>query len=48
VHNREEFRHKSWISPVASGIVIGFGVDGYVIALEALVRTQDKDNAALK
>lgn len=38
VHAREEFRHHSWISPVAAGIVIGFGVDGYLIALDGLVR----------
>jgi 3-dehydroquinate dehydratase-2 len=38
VHAREAFRHQSWISPVAAGIVVGFGVEGYVIALEALVR----------
>lgn len=48
VHAREEFRHKSWISPVAAGIVVGFGVQGYVIALEGLVRTQDKDNPQLR
>lgn len=38
VHAREAFRHHSWISPVAAGIVVGFGTEGYVIALEALVR----------
>jgi 3-dehydroquinate dehydratase II len=47
VHAREEWRHKSWISPAAAGIVIGFGVQGYLIALDALVRTQDKDPARL-
>jgi 3-dehydroquinate dehydratase II len=47
VHAREEFRHKSWISPAAAGIVVGFGVQGYLIALDALVRTQDKDPARL-
>jgi 3-dehydroquinate dehydratase II len=47
VHAREEWRHKSWISPAAAGIVIGFGVQGYLIALEGLVRTQDKDPAKL-
>ena len=40
VHAREEFRHKSWISPAAAGIVIGFGVQGYLIALDGLVRTR--------
>ena len=38
VHAREEFRHHSWISPAAAGIVVGFGVDGYVLAIEGLVR----------
>jgi 3-dehydroquinate dehydratase-2 len=38
VHAREEFRHHSWVSPAASGIVIGFGVEGYVIAIGGLVR----------
>jgi 3-dehydroquinate dehydratase II len=38
VHARESFRHHSWISPAAAGIVVGFGVDGYVIAIEGLVR----------
>ena len=38
VHAREAFRHHSWISPAAVGIVVGFGVDGYVIAIEGLVR----------
>ena len=38
VHARESFRHHSWVSPAASGMVIGFGVDGYLIALGGLVR----------
>ncbi len=33
VHKREDFRHHSFISPVASGIVVGFGVHGYVLAI---------------
>lgn len=48
VHARESFRHHSYISPAAAGIVVGFGVAGYVIAIEGLVRTRDKDNAALR
>ncbi len=36
VHKREEFRHHSFISPVASGIVVGFGVHGYVVAINGL------------
>ena len=38
VHAREAFRHRSCLAPAAAGIVIGFGVDGYVLALEGLVR----------
>ena len=36
VHKREEFRHHSFISPVASGIIVGFGVHGYVLAILGL------------
>src|SRR6201981_3764716 len=36
VHKREAFRHHSYISPVARGIVIGFGVQGYVLAIRGL------------
>lgn len=38
VHAREAFRHHSYISPAAAGIVVGFGVDGYRLAIEGLVR----------
>ena len=37
-HARESFRHHSYISPAAAGIVVGFGVDGYAIAIEGLAR----------
>jgi 3-dehydroquinate dehydratase-2 len=48
VHAREEFRNHSWISPAAAGIVVGFGVAGYVIALQGLVRKQDPQNERLR
>ncbi|MBD3892330.1 type II 3-dehydroquinate dehydratase [Hydrogenophaga sp.] len=38
VHARESFRQHSWVSPAAAGIVIGFGVHGYALAIEGLVR----------
>ncbi|HSI56896.1 MAG TPA: type II 3-dehydroquinate dehydratase [Ideonella sp.] len=38
VHAREAFRHHSYISPAAAGIVVGFGIDGYVLAMEGLVK----------
>ena len=37
VFKREEFRHFSYISPVASGIICGFGAESYTLALEAIV-----------
>ncbi len=36
IYNREEFRHKSLISKVANGVICGFGVDGYIMALAAM------------
>ena len=33
---RESFRHHSYVSPVASGVICGLGPIGYVLALEAL------------
>ncbi|MDM0047311.1 type II 3-dehydroquinate dehydratase [Variovorax dokdonensis] len=38
VHARESFRHHSYISPAARGIIVGFGVQGYPLAIEALLR----------
>jgi len=34
---REDFRHKSFISPVATGIICGFGAKGYLLALDSFV-----------
>jgi 3-dehydroquinate dehydratase-2 len=33
VHQREEFRHKSLLSDIATGVIVGLGVDGYTLAL---------------
>ena len=38
VHAREAFRHHSYLSPVAAGIVVGFGIDGYALAIQGLAR----------
>ena len=38
IHAREEFRHHSVISAVATGVIVGLGVDGYRLALEHLAR----------
>ena len=36
IYNREEFRQKSLISKVAKGVICGFGIDGYLMSLEAM------------
>ena len=38
VHAREAFRQYSWLSPVAVGVIVGLGCDGYALAIDALVR----------
>tara|TARA_B100000902_G_scaffold197917_1_gene188877 strand:+ start:219 stop:638 length:420 start_codon:yes stop_codon:yes gene_type:complete len=35
--SREEFRHKSYLSPVVDGIIIGFGLNSYKLAIESLI-----------
>ncbi|OUV61281.1 MAG: type II 3-dehydroquinate dehydratase [Candidatus Pelagibacter sp. TMED128] len=37
IYNREDFRHKSLISKTATGIICGFGSEGYVMALKGMV-----------
>ena len=37
VHKREEFRHKSMISCACLGVICGFGLDSYRLAVEALL-----------
>lgn len=36
VHQREEFRHRSFISAACKGVICGFGLDSYRLAIEAL------------
>ncbi len=35
---REAFRHKSFVSPVAKGVICGFGADGYLYAVDAMAK----------
>lgn len=37
VYARESYRQQSFLSPVARGIVVGFGLDGYELAVQALL-----------
>ena len=38
VHTREEFRHHSYISCACKGVICGFGLDSYRLAIEALLK----------
>ena len=40
-HTREEFRHKSVVSGVATGVIAGFGADSYRLALRAVATRAD-------
>ena len=35
IHRREAFRHHSYISPIAEGVICGLGIGGYLTALDA-------------
>ena len=43
IHTREEFRHHSVISPVARGIIVGFGVPGYSLAIRGLFELHEAE-----
>jgi 3-dehydroquinate dehydratase-2 len=37
VHRREAFRHHSYLSEIAAGVIVGFGIAGYAMALNAAI-----------
>ena len=37
-HAREEFRHHSYVSPLAEAVICGLGAHGYIVAIEHLLR----------
>jgi 3-dehydroquinate dehydratase-2 len=38
IFRREEFRHHSYVSRAASGVICGFGLKGYLLALDAMAQ----------
>ena len=38
IHAREEFRHHSYVSKAAKGVICGLGIDGYALALQAMAK----------
>jgi len=43
VHARESFRHHSYLSALATGVIVGLGVQGYLLALRYLAGQWDQD-----
>jgi 3-dehydroquinate dehydratase-2 len=46
IHRREEFRHHSYVSKAATGVIAGLGVEGYALALRAMARLVAAEDAA--
>ena len=44
IYNREDFREKSLISKAANGIICGFGINGYIMALNSIKEIINKLN----
>lgn len=45
VHRREPFRHMSYVSKVADGVICGFGARGYLLALDGIAPLVTRRNA---
>ena len=44
IYKREEFRHKSLISDIATGGIFGLGVDGYILAIISIQKILQNEN----
>ncbi len=39
IYKREKFRHSSYVSMAANSVISGFGIDGYIFALESMLKS---------
>ncbi len=46
IHRREPFRHHSYLSDIAEGVIVGLGITGYRLALSALAEKLAKETSA--
>ena len=44
IYKREEFRHKSMISGVVTGIICGLGINGYILAINSMQKLLENEN----
>ena len=42
VHQREDFRHHSFLSPACLGVICGFGLHGYAMAIDGIIAHKSK------
>ena len=42
VHRREEFRSRSLIAPVCKGVIMGFGAESYILAVQAAISVKSR------
>lgn len=43
IHKRETWRHHSYVSDIAKGVIMGLGAQGYLLAIDALARLMEQD-----
>ncbi len=43
IFSREEFRHKSYFSDIANGVICGLGTQGYELALNHIIKNNEED-----
>lgn len=48
IFKREAFRHHSYVSPAATGVICGFGAQGYRLALGAMIEILESSSASIR